>query len=346
MANEIPDIVKYIVRGTLPLDGTRQSASPSDGRTTRSVCVLLSEQKGHIDAAISRMVYRSISGEKIEPIVVERMNSGIENLQIASSSYSYTYCQIPIDDYSIEHTMNNAELIHSLKAYGCDPGGILKGKFIWARGSGPEVALLSVGSRDYELAAEYTRKLKMKRVAKKDLVFGREYETPAGKKMVYLGKTYTNKISVVRWGNYYNRRPDPGNLTLVHVAPSTEMLLWYENKSDQQFGASEYVFPGDKHGYNVSTPAGTTSFTIGGPDTIYMQYGGIKQFPEAVSNEIIMQLMDRNHGSPRNILSDISGLQEVVNMTHVSVPKYLNPMIRDYIGGLTSNDIPVEVTFL
>jgi len=122
-------------------------------------------------------------------------------------------------------------LLDVMQTIGIDPGGILRGQFIWAK-VGAEMKLVRVGSTLYEALLEAGERALMSPVAKKELQIGTLYETKQGEKGIFLGWVDTERYSL-KWPNgrsthtnMHNRYANPVDKPQVVKTPMKRHLLW------------------------------------------------------------------------------------------------------------------------
>jgi hypothetical protein len=122
-------------------------------------------------------------------------NDPIKNLRIISYdtkfSGSPTYKAIA-NGFCVD--LKEEILLEALLNDGVEPGGILKGEFVWAR-LGSNLKLIKVGSAIYNDIIKYQNKKNLKPLQKNVFEVGGIYQTSRGDKSIFLGLADTTSFS-------------------------------------------------------------------------------------------------------------------------------------------------------
>lgn len=93
---------------------------------------------------------------------------------------------------------------------GVEPGGLLRGKFLWVM-NGSQMRIARVGSRIHQQLQAKTKTQAKKKIPLGDLVTGGIYRSASGNTAVYLGRAIRDKKRYLAWvplWNYQDRQED------------------------------------------------------------------------------------------------------------------------------------------
>jgi len=154
---------------------------------------------------------------------IEIDNDPIKQVKILSS-YSMDTYKVLVDGYYLH--LKEDVLMDTIIQAGIDPGGILKGEFIWAKIKS-QMKLIRVGSELHRLILEFESKKDKKAIKKKSLEVGGIYQDKKKRRAVFLGYVNTNRY--VTHGNVYAQT----NLSALTYDIKTEKksMLFYRLSS-------------------------------------------------------------------------------------------------------------------
>ena len=107
-----------------------------------------------------------------------------------------------IHDFYID--LREDVLMDTLLQVGVDPGGVLKGEYVWAK-MGAQMKLVRVGSELHRLIVEFDSKKDVKPVGKGDLEIGGVYQDRKKNKAVFCGYVNTTNFKSEDESPSYNR---------------------------------------------------------------------------------------------------------------------------------------------
>ena len=130
-----------------------------------------------------------------EVITVERSNEPFEGLKVYNISYrnqgGHVYQVLTREGWRFD--CREDVILDTMMNAGISKGGIMKGKFVWAR-VGSQMKVIRVGSELYEKASQDTAKQKQEKIKIKDLVVGGVYTNVRGDTVIYKGRNTENYL--------------------------------------------------------------------------------------------------------------------------------------------------------
>jgi hypothetical protein len=117
-------------------------------------------------------------------------------------------------------------LMDTLLQAGVEPGGILKGEYVWAK-MGSQMKLVRVGSELHRLIVEFDSKKNVKPVGKKDLEIGGVYQDRKKNKAIFVGYVNTVVFKSLSDKPSYQRRGE--KVTFEYKQnPIKKAMLFYD----------------------------------------------------------------------------------------------------------------------
>lgn len=184
--------------------------------------------------------------------VMEVENKPIKNVKVLSLEQrgegGRAYKAL-IDKFYID--LREDVLVDTLLQSGVEPGGILKGEYVWAK-LRSQMKLVRVGSELHRLIKEFDSKKDIKPVGKRDLEVGGVYQDRKKDKAIFVG--YVNSVAYKDEDPmpYYNRRDQIADFKYKKT-PIKKSLLFYTLYD--HVGLDESV-------KNMKKPAGEHFYTI------------------------------------------------------------------------------------
>ena len=169
------------------------------------------------DASEPKMIQKAISWASngyYDPVkghvdrqhtIVNKNNDPIKNVKVLSleqrgnSGRAY---KVLIDNFYVD--LREDVLMDTLLQVGVDPGGILKGDYIWAK-MGPNMRLVRIGSELHKLIMDFESKKKLKIIKKNDLEVGGVYQDAKKNRAIFLGFVNGTNYSVDNPKPVYSR---------------------------------------------------------------------------------------------------------------------------------------------
>jgi hypothetical protein len=116
-------------------------------------------------------------------------------------------------------------LMDTLLQVGVDPGGVLKGEYVWAK-MGPQMKLVRVGSELHRLVTEFDSKKDIKPVSKGDLEVGGVYQDRKKNKAIFVGYVSTVTYKSTNPEPYYRRTNDKADFKYKQTVAKKAMLFY------------------------------------------------------------------------------------------------------------------------
>src|SRR5579885_3656062 len=129
-----------------------------------------------------------------------------------------------IDNFYVD--LREDVLMDTLLQAGVEPGGLLKGEYVWAK-MGSQMKLVRVGSELHRLIVEFDSKKDMKPVGKGDLEVGGVYQDRKKNKAIFVGYVNTVVFKSKSDKPSYQRRGEKVTFDFTHK-PIKKAMLFYE----------------------------------------------------------------------------------------------------------------------
>lgn len=179
--------------------------------------------------------------------IKEEENKPISNIQVLSleeRAQGGRAYKILIDKYYVD--LREDVMMDTLLQVGIDPGGILKGEYIWAK-MGAQTKLVRIGSELYRLLVEFDSKKDFKSIGKNDLEIGGLYQDKRKNKAIFIG--YINTVSFKSENGKESWKDTPKatfNFTQKVIKKS---MLFYEFSSYESIDQNINMMNSDKRNY-------------------------------------------------------------------------------------------------
>lgn len=120
-------------------------------------------------------------------------NTPIRNVKVVSANQIYN--AVIINNYCVDLQVD--VVMDTILQVGIDPGGILKGEYIWAKMGSSQMKLIRVGSELHRLIVEFESKKDIKMIGKKNLEVGGVYQDRRKNQAIFLGYVNTTRYNTL-----------------------------------------------------------------------------------------------------------------------------------------------------
>lgn len=227
-----PKTVKQLVTPTFPVDS-------SDNKTmTRA---LDWAKNGGWNYDLKQRIIKTPSTKEVDNHPI----SNVKVLSLEQRGQGGRAYKALIDNFYVD--LREDVLMDTLLQTGIDPGGVLKGEYVWAK-LGSQMKLVRVGSELHRLITEFDSKKDIKPVGKKNLEVGGLYQDRKKNKAVFLGYVNTVKFQTVSAKSSYQRRGEKVTFEFKHT-PVKKSLLFYTLNNYETTEASLQKMTADNNSY-------------------------------------------------------------------------------------------------
>ena len=210
-----PSNIKIKVLPTFPVDSLHL------GDLSKAISWATS---GYYDSDLKQTIARKHT-------ITERENKPIKDIRVLSLQKrgdGRAYKAL-IDNFYVD--LREDVLMDTLLQVGVEPGGILKGEYVWAK-MGTNTKLVRVGSELHRLIVEFDSKKDWKPISKKELEIGGVYRDRKKNAAIFIGYVSGTTFKSENTRSFYNRQTSDFKFIKT---PFKNNLLFYQYYDFEKF---------------------------------------------------------------------------------------------------------------